>query len=75
MDGGWNNWSGAVTTPPPLPPVLIGPVPQRPIVVVDAWGIYLADPDGNLIGFDTNWGRGGKLARVLDAGRAETRNL
>jgi len=68
-------WSGATSLPPALPPVDLGPFPQRPITIVDAWGIYLADADGNLIGFDTNFGRGGPLARVLDAGRSETRNL
>jgi hypothetical protein len=54
---------------------VLGPVPQRPLCIVDAWGIFLADPDGSLIGYDTNFGRGGPLARVLDAGRSETRNL
>ena len=69
-------WSGAaLAPPPPAPPQLLGPFPQRPITIVDAWGVYLADPQGNLIGIDTNWGRGGPLARVLDAGPAETRNL
>jgi len=68
-------WSGAIAPPPPAPPELLGPFPQRPITIVDAWGVYLADADGNLIGFDTNFGRGGPLARVLDAGRSETRNL
>jgi len=69
-------WSGAaLAPPPPAPPQLLGPFPQRPITIVDAWGVYLADPSGALIGFDTNFGRGGPLARVLDAGRSETRNL
>jgi len=69
-------WSGAaLAPPPPAPPTDLGPFPQRPITIVDAWGIYLADPSGALIGFDTNFGRGGPLARVLDAGRSETRNL
>jgi hypothetical protein len=68
-------WSGSVGQIPPQPPTLLGPVPQRPVCLVDAWGVFLADPAGNLIGVDTNWGRGGPLARVLDAGRSETRNL
>ena len=68
-------WSGATSLPPALPPTDLGPFPQRPICLVDCQGVYLADPSGALIGFDTNFGRGGPLARVLDAGRSETRNL
>jgi hypothetical protein len=68
-------WSGAVGQVPPLPPQDLGPFPQRPLAIVDCWGVFLADPSGALIGVDTNWGRGGPLARVLNAGRSETRNL
>ena len=73
LDNAW--WNPAVGLEPPAPPTDLGPFPQKPLVLVDCWGIYLADPQDNLIGFDTNWGRGGPLARVLDAGRSETRNL
>ena len=68
-------WNPVTNLPPPAAPQDLGPAPQRPTCLTDAWGIYLADPDNNLIGFDTNWGRGGPLARVLDATRSETRNL
>jgi hypothetical protein len=78
-DGFWNpsdwGWSGAVGQTPPGPPTVLGPIPQRPVCIQDCFGVFLADPQGNLIGVDTNWGRGGPLARVLDAGRSETRNL
>ena len=74
MDGlAW--WNPAISLPPPGPPTDLGPFIQRPECLVDAWGVFLADPQGNLIGFDTNWGRGGPLARLLDAARDETRNL
>lgn len=71
----WVGWSGTVGQIPPLPPTDLGPFPQRPICLTDQQGVFLADPSGNLIGVDTNWGRGGPLARVLDAQRSETRNL
>ena len=74
MDGlAW--WNPAIALPPPGPPTDLGHFPQRPLCLVDAWGIYLADPENNLIGFDSNWGRGGPLARLLDAQPDETRNL
>lgn len=58
-----------------LPPVYVGPKPTRPELIVDRLGIFLADPDGNYIGDDGNWGRGGPLARLLYAGRSGTRDL
>ena len=64
MDGSaW--WNPAVALPPPAPPQDLGPFPQRPECLFDCFGTYLADPAGNLIGFDTNWGRGGPLARFV----------
>lgn len=59
----------------PDPPIYVGPKPLRPELLVDQQGVFIADPDGNYIGFDTNWGRGGPLARLLYAGRSETRDL
>ena len=72
-DQSW--WDFSVAIPPPGPPTDLGPFPNRPICFVDAWGVFLADPNGALIGVDTNWGRGGPLIRLLDAGRDETLNL
>lgn len=59
----------------PDPPIYIGPKPLRPELLVDHQGVFLADPEENLIGLDTNWGRGGPLARLLYAGRSATRDL
>ena len=58
-----------------LPPTFIGPKPLRPELLVDHEGVFLADPEGNYIGVDTNWGRGGPLARLLYTGRSSTRDL
>lgn len=83
-DGGWSNplltppwvgWSGASTLPPPLPPVSLGPDSWRPTGIVDAWGVFLADPAGDLIGMDGDLGRGGPLANLQSAIRSDTRNL
>lgn len=59
----------------PDPPLYVGPKPLRPELLVDHQGVFLADPDGNFVGVDTNWGRGGPLARLLYAGRSSTRDL
>jgi len=63
-------WSGAIAPPPPAPPKDLGPFPQRPICLVDCQGVYLADPDGSLIGMP-----GAPITRTLDVLRSETRNL
>jgi hypothetical protein len=57
------------------PPVYVGPLPQRPDLIVDQHNVFLVDNDGNFIGVDTNWGRGGPLARLLYAGRSGTLDL
>jgi hypothetical protein len=58
-----------------VPPVYVGPKPSRPELIIDQHGVYLCDADGNFVGFDDNWGRGGPLARVVYAGRAQSRDL
>lgn len=60
---------------PPDAPVYLAPRPARPELLVDQEGVFLADPENNLIGFDTDWGRGGVLAKLLYAGRAATRDF
>ena len=57
------------------PPVFFGPEAARPYLIVDQRGVFLTDPDGNFIGFDGNWGRGGPLARIVYALPAETRDF
>ena len=47
-DGGFN-W-GLVVPPPTSPPTPLYPIPTRAQAIVDAWAVYLADPQGNLIG-------------------------
>ena len=59
----------------PDPPFYLAPKPLRPELLVDDRAVFLADPDGNLIGIDGDWGRGGVLARLLYAGRSGTRDL
>jgi hypothetical protein len=66
---GWEDW--AVITPPPRPPATLWPGRTRPEVVVDTWRVMLADPEGNLIGFDAQWGRGAQIARIAYAQRTE----
>jgi hypothetical protein len=56
-------------------PHFIAPRGTRPETIVDNHNVFLIDPDGNFIGVDSNWGRGGPLARVLYAGRSGTRDL
>lgn len=57
------------------PPEYIAPKPLRPELLVDNQGVFLADPTGYFVGVDTNWGRGGPLARLLYAQRSGTRDL
>lgn len=61
--------------PPPAPAQVLWPSRSRPEFVVDCWRVMLADPEGNIIGFDTDWGRGGPLARVAYAERNGTRDF
>lgn len=84
MDGSWVNpnltppwvgWSGINMLPPPAPPTILGPTEWRPIAIVDAWGVALADPEGNLVGMPGGQGRGGPLANLMQTTRAGTRNL
>lgn len=56
-------------------PVYVGPKPSRPELINDQHYVFLVDPDGTYIGFDTNWGRGGPLSRLVYAGRSTTRDL
>lgn len=57
--------------PPPSPPTTLWPDRgNRAELIVDTWRVMLADPDGNLIGLPA-----GPIARVLYAGRSETRDL
>lgn len=71
-----NDFGWPPITPRPAPPTTLWPSRTRPELLVDAWGVMLADPDGNLIGFDTSWGGGGApLNRMLYASRSETRSL
>ena len=51
------------------PPFYVAPRPNRPQLLVDDRGIYLADPDGNTIGLDGNRDRG----KTMTASRAGTR--
>lgn len=58
-----------------LPPTFVGPDGLRPTLLQDQHGVFLVDADGNYIGVDGNWGRGGPLARLLYAQRSQTRDL
>lgn len=71
----WPGWSGANVLPPPLPPQSLGPEPWQPIGIVDAWGVCLADAQGNIVGTPGDLGRGGPLANLQTAIRSGTRNL
>ena len=71
----WPGWDGAISLPPPLPPIVIGTNDWRPTAIVDAWGVCLADPSGELVGMDGDLGRGGPVANLQYATRADTRNL
>ena len=71
----WPGWAGVNALPPTLPPSVIGANDWRPTSIVDAWGVCLADPEGNLVGMDGGLGRGGPLANVMNTTRAGTRNL
>lgn len=57
------------------PPHYVGPRPTRNEMLVDQHNVFLIDPDGYFVGFDTNDGRGGPLARVIYVGRSSTRDL
>lgn len=61
--------------PPPAPATYVGPKASRPELVVDQHCVFITDPDGNYLGFNDNWGRGGPLARVLYAQRSSTRDF
>ena len=71
----WEGWSGVNSLPPPLPPTVIGANDWRPTAIVDAWGVALADPSGEIVGMDGSLGRGGPVANLQYATRADTRNL
>lgn len=58
----------------PDPPTTLWPGRSRPELITDQYRTMLADPDGNIIGFDTNWGRNAPLARIVYAGRNSTRD-
>lgn len=63
------------TPTPPLPAQRLWPGRSRPQIITDQYRVMLADPQGNLIGIGTEWGRGGPLARTVYAGRNSTRDL
>ena len=63
----------ATSPPPPDPPTTLWPGRTRNELLVDTWGVMLADPQGNLIGLPNT--AGPPLARMLYAQRRETRNL
>jgi len=58
----------------PEVPKRLTPDPLLPTLLVDAWGVFIADAQDNFIGFDENWGRGGPLAQTLNAQRALTQS-
>ena len=64
-----------VTPKRPDPPVTLWPTRSRPELITDQYRVMLADPDGNLIGFGTEWGRGNPLSRVVYAGRNSARDF
>ena len=66
-------WNPAVGQQPPDPPLELNPAPLLPTLVVDPWGVFLVDGAQGFLGFDTNWGTGGPLARLLQAERSLTR--
>lgn len=59
----------------PDPPTQVWPGRTRPELIVDNQRVFLTDNAGYLVGFDSNWGRGGVLARIAYAGRSGTRDL
>lgn len=74
-DGNNFDFGFPVSPTPPDPPNQLWPSRSRPELVVDQYRVMLADPDGNLIGFDTNWGRGNPLSRIVYAGRNSARDF
>ena len=63
---------GLVVPPPITPPTTLWPTRSRPEIIVDCWGVMLADAQGNLIGFDTDWGGGRPAAKMIQASRTST---
>jgi hypothetical protein len=58
------------------PPLFLGPRGDRPDLLCDQQGVFLADPQNAIIGLnELAWGRGGPLARVQYAQRSQTRDL
>ena len=72
MPDGYLNWWGATIGPPAKPPVQMWPSRTRPEFIVDCWGVMLADPAGNIIGFNSNWGGGRPPAKMITATRTST---
>lgn len=60
---------------PPAPATQLWPSRARPEIIVDQYRVMLADPDGNLIGQGTEWGRGNPLSRVVYAQRNSARDF
>lgn len=59
----------------PLPPTTLWPRSTRPEIIVDQYRVMLADPDGNLVGGGTEWGRGNPLSRIVYAQRNSARDF
>ena len=60
----------ATIPPPPQPPVTLWPGQTMPQLIVDTWGVCLADPSGNLIGLPVTAGppavvQGALLTRAM----------
>jgi hypothetical protein len=68
-------WDASIGLTPPARPTPLGQDPDLPCAIVDCWGVFIASPQNELIGIDGRLGRGGLVARILDASRAGTRNL
>lgn len=75
LDGNNFDFGFPATPRQPQPATTLWPARSRPEILVDQYRVMLADPDGNLIGFDTNWGRGNPLSRVVYAQRNSTRDF
>ena len=68
-DGYW--WLPPV--PQAQPPQTLWPGRTRNECLVDTWGVFLADADGNLIGLPNTGGP--PLAQTVLVNRGQTRNL